>query len=122
MVATVHDPMVKDDPKLIQAFVNGLAAASHYTRQNRDEAVQIFSKWVPGVNLDVARKAIQHISYDPRISRESLRAFENAQNDLLQLTIKGAKPLKITDVVLTSYTEAAQKAYPEYFADLPPVR
>jgi hypothetical protein len=24
--------------------------------------------------------------------------------------------------VLTTYTEAAQKAYPEYFADLPPAR
>jgi ABC-type nitrate/sulfonate/bicarbonate transport system substrate-binding protein len=114
--------MVHENPKLIQAFVNGLAAASHYTRQNRDEAVQIFAKWVPGVNLAVARKAIPHISYDPRISRESLRAFENAQNELLQLTIKGAKPLRITDVVLTSYSEAAQKAYPEYFADLPPAR
>jgi ABC-type nitrate/sulfonate/bicarbonate transport system substrate-binding protein len=122
MIATVHDPMVQENPKLIQSFVNGLAAASHYTRQNRDEAVQIFSKWVPGVNLDVARKAIPHISYDPRISRESLRAFENAQNELLQLTIKGAKPMRITDIVLTSYSEAAQRAHPEYFADLPPAR
>jgi len=51
MIATVHDPMVQENPKLIQAFVNGLAAASHYTRQNRDEAVQIFAKWVPNVNL-----------------------------------------------------------------------
>src|SRR3970282_492902 len=110
MIATVHDPMVQENPKLIQAFVNGLAGASHYTRQNRDEAVQIFAKWVPNVNLDVARKAIQHINYDPRISRESLRAFENAQNELLKLTIKGAKPIRITDIVLTSYTVAALKA------------
>jgi sulfonate transport system substrate-binding protein len=122
MIATVHDPMVQENPKLIQAFVNGLAAASHYTRQNRDEAVQIFAKWVPRVNVDVAHKAIQHINYDPRISRESLQAFENAQNELLQLTIKGAKPLRITDIVLVSFTEAAQKAHPEYFADLPRVR
>ncbi len=119
MIATVHDPLVTENPKLIQAFVNGLAAASHYTRQNRSEAVEIFAKWVPNVNLEVARKAIQHIRYDPRMSRESLRAFENAQNDLLKLTIKNAQPLKITDVVLTSYTAAAQKAYPEYFSDLP---
>jgi len=119
MIATVHDPLVQQNPKLIQAFVNGLAAASHYTRQNRGEAVEIFSKWVPNVNLDVARKAIQHIHFDPRMSRESLRAFENAQNDLLKLTIKDAKPIRITDIVLTSYTEAAQKAHPEYFADLP---
>jgi len=119
MIATVHDPMVKENPRMIQAFVNGLAAASHYTRQNRGEAVAIFAKWVPNVNLDVARKAIQHISYDPRISRQSLQAFENAQNELLQHTIKGAKPKRITDIVLTSYTEAAQRAHPQYFADLP---
>jgi len=119
MIATVHDPLVQQNPKLIQAFVNGLAEASHYTRQNRGEAVEIFAKWVPNVNLDVARKAIQHIKYDPRMSRESLRAFENAQNDLLKLTIKGAKPIPITDIVLTSYTAAAQKSHPQYFSDLP---
>jgi ABC-type nitrate/sulfonate/bicarbonate transport system substrate-binding protein len=122
MIATVHDPMVTENPKLIQAFVNGLAAASHYTRQNRGEAVAIFAKWVPGVNLEVARKAVQHINYDPRISRQSLQAFENAQKELLQLTIKGAKAIPINSIVLTSYTEAAQRAYPEYFADLPAVR
>ena len=119
MIATVHDPMVQENPRLIQAFVNGLAAASHYTRQNRGEAVAIFAKWVPNVNLDVARKAIQHISFDPRISRQSLQAFENAQNELLQHTIKDAKPKRITDIVLTSYTETAQRSHPQYFADLP---
>jgi len=119
MIATVHDPMVQENPRLIQAFVNGLAAASHYTRQNRGEAVAIFAKWVPNVNLDVARKAIQHISYDPRISRQSLQAFENAQNELLQHTIKDGKPKRITDIVLTNYTETAQRSHPQYFADLP---
>ena len=121
MVATVHDPMVRDNPKLIQSFVNGLAAASHYTRQNPGEAVEIFAKWVPNMNMEVARKAIQHIRYDPRVSKASLQAFENAQNDLLKLTLKEAKPLRIEDLVLAAYTEAAQKAHPEYFKDLPPL-
>jgi sulfonate transport system substrate-binding protein len=122
MIATVHDPMVQQNPRLIQAFVNGLAAASHYTRQNRAEAVEIFARWVPNVNLEVARRAIQHIRYDPRISRQSLQAFENAQNELLKLTIKGAKPIPIMSIVLTSYTEAAQRAHPNYFSDLPPLK
>ena len=123
MVATVHDPMLRDNPKAVQSFVNGLAAASHYTRRNRAEAVEIFAKWVPNVDLDVARKAIQHIKYDPRISKASLQAFENAQNDLLKLTLKpGTQPIKVTDIVLAAYTEAAQKAHPEYFADLPPLK
>ncbi len=123
MVATVHDPMLRDNPKAVQSFVNGLAAASHYTRQNRAEAVEIFAKWVPNVDLNIARKAIQHIKYDPRVSRASLKAFENAQDDVLRLTLKpGTKPLKVTDVVLASFTETAQKRHPEYFADLPPLK
>jgi ABC-type nitrate/sulfonate/bicarbonate transport system substrate-binding protein len=115
--------MLKDNPKAVQSFVNGLAAASYYTRQHRDEAVEIFAKWVPNVDLNIARKAIQHIKYDPRVSRASLQAFENAQNELLRLTLKpGTQPLKISDIVLASYTQAAQKAHPEYFADLPPLK
>ena len=123
MVATVHDSMLKDNPKAVQSFVNGLAAASHYTRQHRDEAVEIFAKWVPNVDLKIARKAVEHIKYDPRVSNASLKAFENAQGDLLRLTLKpGTKPIKIADIVLASYTQAAQKAHPEYFADLPPLK
>jgi ABC-type nitrate/sulfonate/bicarbonate transport system substrate-binding protein len=123
MVATVHDPMLKDNPKAVQSFVNGLAAASHYTRQNRAEAVEIFKKWVPGVDSEVARKAVQHIRYDPRVSRASLKAFENAQDELMKLTLKpGTQPIRIADIVLASYTEAAQKAHPEYFADLAPLK
>ena len=115
--------VLKDNPKAVQSFVNGLAAASHYTRQNREEAVEIFAKWVPNVDVNIARKAIQHIKYDPRVSRASLQAFDNAQDELLRLTLKpGTQPLTITDVVLASYSEAAQKAHPEYFADLPPLR
>jgi len=119
MVATVHEPLLRENPRLIQSFANGLAAASHYTRQNRAEAVEIFAKWVPNVDLDTARKAIQHIRYDPRISRASLLAFENAQEELMRLTLKDAKRLAIPEVVLASFMEGAQKAHPEYFGDLP---
>jgi sulfonate transport system substrate-binding protein len=123
MVATVHDPMLRNDPKTVQNFVNGLAAASHYTRANRQEAVEIFAKWVPNVDRNVAQKAVQHIKYDPRVSSASLKAFDNAQGELLKLTLKpGTQPLRITDVVLASYTQAAEKAYPEYFTDLAPLR
>jgi len=123
MVATVHDPMLRDDPQAVQRFVNGLAAASHYTRQHRDEAVEIFKKWVPNIDTNIARKAVRHIRYDPRVSKASLKAFENAQDKLLKLTLKpGTKPIKITDIVAASYTRAAQRAHPEYFADLAPLR
>jgi hypothetical protein len=37
----------------------------------------------------------------------------------MRLTLKDAKRLAIPEVVLASFMEAAQKAHPEYFGDLP---
>src|SRR5258708_24024632 len=61
MVATAHDPTIRGDPAVLRSFVAGLAAASQYTRKNRDEAVEIFARWVPGLDVAVGKKAIRHI-------------------------------------------------------------
>src|SRR5947207_2910556 len=41
MVATAHEPTLQSNPEVIRNFVAGLAEASQYTRQHRDEAVEI---------------------------------------------------------------------------------
>ena len=44
MIATAHEPTIKTDPDTVRKFVAGLAAASQYTRQHRDEAVDILDR------------------------------------------------------------------------------
>ena len=119
MVATAHEPTLQSSPEVIRNFVAGLAEASQYTRQHRDEAVAIFVKWVPGLDPAVGRKAIQHISYDPRVSRPVMQAFETAEDDVLKNTVKGGSRLSIPDQFAPSYLAEVEKAYPEYFSDLP---
>jgi len=121
MVATVHEPTIRSNPQVIRNFVGGLAAASQYTRNNRNEAVEIFAKWVPDVDLAVAKKAIQHISYDPRVSPSVMQAFEAAEDDILKLTLKDAPRLNIREQFASSFLTEVQKAHPEYFNDLPPL-
>ncbi len=121
MVATVHEPTIQNDPQVIRNFVAGLAAASQYTRKNRNEAVEIFAKFVPGTNLAVARKAVQHISYDPRVSAAVMKAFEAAEDDVLKNTLKGAPRLNVPQQFATSFLAEAEKTYPQYFSDLPPL-
>ena len=121
MVATAHEPTIKDNPEVVRKFVAGLAAASQFTRKNRNEAVEIFGKFVPGMNLAVARKAVQHISYDPRVSAPVMKAFEAAEDDILRNTLKGAPRLNIPDQFATSFMADVQKTNPEYFSDLPPL-
>ena len=100
MVATAHEPTIKDNPRVIRYVVAGLAAASQYTRQNRNEAVEIFSKFVPNTDLAVAKKAVQHISYDPRLSPAVMKAFEAAEDDILKNTLQGAARLEDCGSVL----------------------
>ncbi len=121
MVATAHEPTIEASPRLMRAFVAGLAQASQYTRRNRDEAVGIFAKWVPGLDVAVGRKAIRHISYDPRVSRPVMQAFEAAEDDVLKNTLKGAPRLGIPEQFASSFLTDAEKAYPQYFSDLPPL-
>jgi ABC-type nitrate/sulfonate/bicarbonate transport system substrate-binding protein len=119
MVATAHEPTLQTSPQVVHDFVAGLAEASQYTRQHRDEAVEIFAKWVPGLDIAVGKKAIQHISYDPRVSRPVMQAFEAAEDDVLKNTLKGAARLSIPDQFASSYLADVEKANPEYFSDLP---
>jgi NitT/TauT family transport system substrate-binding protein/sulfonate transport system substrate-binding protein len=122
MVATAHDPTLQESPQVVQSFIAGLAAASQYTRQHRDEAVEIFARWVPNVDVAIAKKAIQHIRYDPRISRHALRAFEEAQEDILRLTLTSAPArLPIPEQFNPSFMAEVERAHPQYFSDLAPL-
>ena len=122
MVATAHEPTLQSQPQVVRNFIVGLAAASQYTRQHREEAVEIFSRWVPNVDTAIAKKAIQHIRYDPRISKYSMRAFEQAQDDILRLTLTSAPArLSIPEQFSRSFLDEVQREYPQYFSDLAPL-
>jgi NitT/TauT family transport system substrate-binding protein/sulfonate transport system substrate-binding protein len=122
MVATAHEPTIANNPQALRSFVAGLAEASQYTRKNRGEAVEIFAKWVPGIDLAVGKKAIQHISYDPRVSPPVMHAFEAAEDDVLKNTLQGAARLNVPDQFALKFLSEIEKAYPQYFDDLPPLK
>ncbi|MFL5442777.1 MAG: ABC transporter substrate-binding protein [Myxococcales bacterium] len=121
MVATTHAESIETNPQIVRGVVGGLAQGSQYTRKHRDEAVEIFAKWVPGFDVAVGKKAIQHIRYDPRMSDPVLQAFENAEDDVLKNTLRGAQRLDVREQFAPAFLAEVQKAHPEYFDDLPPL-
>ena len=122
MVATAHGPTIESKPELAKAIAAGLAQSSHFTRNNRDEAVEIFAKWVPGTDVAIGKKAVKHISFDPRMSPNVMRAFENAENEVLMNTLKGAVRLDVPSLFRPKFMAEVEKEYPEYFADLPKLK
>jgi NitT/TauT family transport system substrate-binding protein len=122
MVAVAHGPTVETKPAVIKSIAAGLAQSSHFTRNNRDEAVEIFAKWVPGTDVAIGKKAVKHISFDPRMSPNVLRAFENAEDEVLTNTLKGAPRLNVPSLFRPEFMQQVEKQHPEYFADLPALK
>jgi hypothetical protein len=56
------------------------------------------------------------------MSPKVLRAFENAEDEVLTNTLKGAPRLNVPSLFRPQFMEAVQKEHPEYFADLPPLK
>jgi ABC-type nitrate/sulfonate/bicarbonate transport system substrate-binding protein len=119
MVAVAHGPTVETKPAVIKSIAAGLAQSSYFTRKNPDEAVEIFAKWVPGTDVAVGKKSIKHISFDPRMSPNVLRAFENAEDEVLINTLPGAPRLDVPKLFRPEFMQQIEKEHPEYFADLP---
>jgi len=122
MVATAHGQTVVSKPQLVKAIAAGLAQSSHFTRNNPDEAVEIFAKWVPGTDVAIGKKAIRNIKYDPRLSPNVLRAFENAEDEVLINTLPGAPRLDVPNLFRPQFMTDVQNENPEYFADLPSLK
>ncbi len=120
MITTAPVSTIQNKADLIERFAAGLAASTQYTRQNRAEAVKIFAAKIPNQNVDALTNGIKHISYDPRISTATEKAFEVAQTEVLsQSSLRGKTPMAMNALLYRDASVKVQTKFPEYFSDLP---
>ena len=113
-------PFLEQSPGLVEKYVLGAAEASHYTRQHPDEAAEIATRWVTGLDVDVARKAIRHLHFDARLSKYSLQAFDESVKVLLDQK-KLRAPIPAARGMDTRYIEKVMRERPDLFGDLKPI-
>ncbi|RZJ04214.1 MAG: ABC transporter substrate-binding protein, partial [Haliea sp.] len=115
MITTAYLPTIQNRSDVIDRFAAGLAQASQYTRQHRAEAVQIFAKAVPGQDVRALTQGITHVSYDPRMSAATDRAFDAAQTDVLsQASLRGRAPIALNALLYRDAIDKARVRYPQY--------
>jgi ABC-type nitrate/sulfonate/bicarbonate transport system substrate-binding protein len=61
---------------MVERFVAAMAGAAGFARQNRDEAAEVTARWIQGLDLEVAKQAMRHVAFDPRISKKTLQAWD----------------------------------------------
>ena len=113
--------LAERSPAVVERYVRGLAEASQYTRQHLDEAADISTRWISGLDPQIARKAIRFLAYDPRISPHSLQALDESVRALVEQR-KLKAPVPRERLVDTRFIEKVLREHPALFSDLKPLR
>jgi ABC-type nitrate/sulfonate/bicarbonate transport system substrate-binding protein len=115
----VRNDVIEKNPDLVERYVLGMAEATQYTRKNLDEAADISTRWVPGLDIAVAKQAIRNMRFDPRINQHTIAAWdENIKILLEQKKLKTALPWQ--QGIELRFIEKVTKSHPQLFADLKP--
>jgi sulfonate transport system substrate-binding protein len=115
----VRDDVIEKSPDLVERYVVGVAEATWYTRQKPDEAAEISTRWIPGLDPAVARKALAQMVFDARITAHTVAAWdENVQVLLEQKKLRA--PVPASKGVELRFIEKVMKSHPQFFADLKP--
>jgi len=117
----VRNDVIEKRPDVVERYVIGMAEATWHTRKNLDEAAEISTRWVPGLEVAVAKKALANMTFDARITPHTIAAWEENVRVLVEQK-KLRTPLPWQQGVEPRFIEKVMKSHPQFFADLPPLK
>lgn len=113
---------VEKNPEAIRRFVTAYCEAQAWARNNPKEAAEIATRWIPGLDSEVAFEAMKALRrlQDPRISKITYDGLNDGQ-DFLKKMGKIDKTVDVNRIVEPRFVLEVMKQHPEFFQDLPPI-
>src|SRR5437867_413754 len=116
-----RNDIIEKQPDVIEKYVIGMAEATWHTRKYPDEAAEISTRWIPGLDAAVAKKALAQMVFDARITPHTVAAWDENVKILLEHNkLKSAIPSQRR--LELRFIEKVMKTHPQLFADLKPAR
>ncbi|MBI3129572.1 MAG: ABC transporter substrate-binding protein [Candidatus Tectomicrobia bacterium] len=113
---------VYKDRALTQKIADAVAETGAWLRdpKNLDEVAQIASRYIRGLDATIAKRIFKYTSFDPRIGKNTYKAFNMSVQQLIaQKKMKAPfDPMKYYD---PTFIDNTVKRHPEWFKDLPAV-
>jgi sulfonate transport system substrate-binding protein len=119
-ILTTRDTIQKN-PEALRRFMVAFAEAQQWLRGHYDEAAEINTRWVTGVDLDTMKQAIRRSNYDLRLSRNTLDGYQQKAIPLLVADKRMAASVDPATVVDAQFYLYVEKTAPQLFKDLPPI-
>jgi sulfonate transport system substrate-binding protein len=113
---------VEQNGETIEKFLAALAEADQWMRANPDQAAQVATRWIPGLDPDVAAEAMQYNiqQADRRLSAHNYRALWTAMDTLHRLGFLD-DTFDVNDHIEPKHILAVMEEHPELFDDLPEI-
>ena len=120
-MVTTKDVIAKKS-KDLAAFVDAYAQAQNWTRAHRDEAAEISTRWIPGMDKATLKLALENLPLDVRLSKNTLEGFKEHAIPLLLSQKRIPQAFDPAPAVDNEFVAAAEKKDPAAFADLKPIQ
>lgn len=115
-------PWVEANGETIEKFLAAVSEADQWMRANPQEAAAVATRWIPGLNLEVAEAAMQYNiqQADRRLSANNYAALWAAEDRLHRLGFID-KTFDVNQHINPRHILKVMEAHPELFSDLPPI-
>lgn len=114
------DDVLAGQRDAVKRFVAALAETNHWIRHNRDATAEIGTRVQPGLDLEVAKEALVHFTFDPRISQLNIKGIQEGLEFLVSQDLL-ASAVDVSTLVDAELINEVMDENPEYFEDLPPL-
>lgn len=113
---------VEANGETIEKFLAALSEADQWMRANPDMAAQVATRWIPGLDPEIAAEAMQYniLQADRRLSAHNYRALWSAVDTLHRLGFI-TDTFDVNEHIEPKHILAVMQTNPELYSDLPEI-
>ena len=105
----------------LKRFTLAYAEAMQWVRRNPGEAAEISARWIPGVDAETLKGAIQRSNFDPRLSKFTVEGFNTRSIPVLIGQKSLSKEFDVRGHIDPQFIRHAETAGAQFFSDLKPI-
>ncbi len=105
----------------LKALLTAFAESHQWVRNNRAEAADVASRWIPGTKLETLEEALRTLPFDMRITKNTLDGYNQVILPLMLSTDRIEELFDPSTAIDASLIQEVTTEVPQFFDDLDPI-
>lgn len=115
------DSLVEEQPDLVEKLILGILEGAQFVRQNPEQAAEILTSYVGGVQVEDVVEGNQQVVYDPRVSVCTEQGVMDAAQELIDAGEIEHEPFEVQELLNVEILNRLIEENPQFFDDLEPL-